>query len=523
MGSIEYIKTVLSSNKILIFILFLSLFFRYYHFWDLQYFQEDESIFYTILHKMVSEQSLVFVTPNATTGLHLGPFFHWLSLPLYIVFKGNPLYMGLVSPFIGMVTTLFIYLAGKEVSNKKLALLSAFIYASSFQISLHDRRYWTLGVNSLFISISLYSLLKIQKGHWIYLIPLVISMSFAWHSDFSLAVIPLSVLLSAFLVRKRPPLRYALPSFVYLLISCIPVVLFEIKHQLQILHVIREMLNRFQVSVESDLVSTVQLALTNYTRIFLTSATDNTEIFYRYDRMYPEPWAHPVSTVLLMGIIFWGVVQIINKFKAAAGGKIVLIYWVAFLIGNVYYSYRMGESFYQHYYMVIAPIIVLILSTSLLSIFQHSKTGSVAVIALLVLYLSLNTHALFYSRLEHPLYQKVQAAQAVKQLAKDGSIGYMSLDIKGGGMSYPLLHEGVKVVKSDSHDAWYWVFASYSLFLNDMQTDWPKKIYIFHDTDLDIPFSKTEIQRYMGDIDIIEINNASQTFDATYYKQLIQQ
>jgi len=70
------IKLWIFNHKILLIILVLAAFSRYYHFWQLQYFQEDESIFYTILHKMASEKSLVFVTTNATTGLHLGPFFH---------------------------------------------------------------------------------------------------------------------------------------------------------------------------------------------------------------------------------------------------------------------------------------------------------------------------------------------------------------------------------------------------------------------------------------------------------------
>jgi len=507
------IKLWIFNHKILLIILVLAAFSRYYHFWQLQYFQEDESIFYTILHKMASEKSLVFVTPNATTGLHLGPFFHWLSLPFYLLTSGNPLILGLLAPLWAIATTILVYLSAKAIYNRNTGYLAALLYAVSFQASLHDRRYWTLGPDAFFIAASIYSLIQVLKKRLQYLLPLMVCLSFSWHSDFSLAVIPISLLIIFLIYRPKLTLKKTFPSLIYLLISVLPVCFFELKYHFQIIHVIKEMFSRFQVKVSASFFDIFWLAIQNYTRLFFTSASNHIESYYQYEHFYPNPPFSPLSTMLIFVILVVAVIYTIKRIKYYPLAKILLIYWLVFIIGNIYYSYRMGQSFYQHYYMVIAPVIFILFSFGLMTLLRFKSIFIPLVYIFIALIILFNIHALINSKLTHPLFQKIAAAKKALALVKNTPVAFDAVDIKGGGLIYLLDKENVQIIKSDSHDAWYWVYASYSLFTRPMVATWPELVLIFSDSAKPLPLQENEIKRIPGNgIDIIMIDNSSGDF-----------
>jgi len=131
-------------------------------------------------------------------------------------------------------------------------------------------------------------------------------------------------------------------------------------------------------------------------------------------------------------------------------------------------------------------------------------------IALIILF---NIHALINSKLTHPLFQKIAAAKKALALVKNTPVAFDAVDIKGGGLIYLLDKENVQIIKSDSHDAWYWVYASYSLFTRPMVATWPELVLIFSDSAKPLPLKENEIKRIPGNgIDIIMIDNSSGDF-----------
>ena len=71
--------------------------------------------------------------PTTIPGIHHGVMFFYLAAPFYLMFNGNPAGMAL---FIRIANALGIFLAykiGQNIFNQKVGIISAFIYAVSFE------------------------------------------------------------------------------------------------------------------------------------------------------------------------------------------------------------------------------------------------------------------------------------------------------------------------------------------------------------------------------------------------------
>src|SRR3990167_1137091 len=191
---------------LIVIVLLISLLFRFYNFQNLQYWSEDEEMSAALVGRMIVEKRIGLVSQNLALNFSLGSFFHLLSVPFFALSHLNPIPVLLVMSGLGVLTTFMIFLAGKLLADFKEGLVASFIYASSFVISLADRRWWTLSLNPLLMTLAIISVWQLTRKKFIFIIPLSVAIGFAGHADPTIGIVAVAAVI-AFFVFKFPIIR----------------------------------------------------------------------------------------------------------------------------------------------------------------------------------------------------------------------------------------------------------------------------------------------------------------------------
>lgn len=159
------------NKKILIvFILGLSIFLRFYHLSDLFIFGADEEHQTSLAMTIVKDFHIIWIGVSAANlDFYLGPFWVYFTAFWLFLSKGNPLTVGFVASSIGVLNTLLIFLVGKRLFGTKAGLISSLLYASLPLIVFFDRKYLTptlIPSLSLIMFFSLYQT-KYSDKWWI--------------------------------------------------------------------------------------------------------------------------------------------------------------------------------------------------------------------------------------------------------------------------------------------------------------------------------------------------------------------
>lgn len=425
-------KRFLSSPKFaFLTILILAIFFRFYRLLQLQYYSPDDEIFTLVLNRIVRQHVPMLVSPNTTIAVSLGSFFHLFSAPLFYLTSFNPIAILATGSVVGILSTIAIFFVGRELKNTAVGLIASFLYASSFLVSLSDRRWWPLTLDPLLVLIATYSLIKVTKRRYLYTLPLAISASIAWHADPSLAIIPLAAL-AVFLLFKLPLFhRRYLPAITYLLFSISPLFLFELRHPSSISHPIAELFLRL-TKPKGDAFAYVQsynpfTTINDFTRAFFPKPSFNLE---GYLSPFPQilspafsPWSPLIIVVLLAFPLCY---HLIRRHRPPKPLLVTYLILVSFIIGTIFFNLIFKHNIHQHYYVVIWPIAFLLAAVTL----ERASRIHLAIPALFFVAFSFaNFRALQLSSFVYPLHDKVIITdQVISKLDQDT----FSLHVIGG-------------------------------------------------------------------------------------------
>lgn len=227
------IKTVSSKQLVILIILILalSIFLRFYKLQDLFIFGADEEHQTTLAMTVVKDFHIIWIGVSAANlDFYLGPFWVYFTSFWLFLSKGDPLITGFVASTIGVLTTLFIFLVGKKLFSVKVGLIASLLYASLPLIVFFDRKYLTptlIPSLSLIMLFSLYQT-KYSKKWWILF---AAAYGLVFHTHLSLIFFGLIVFY--FLIRDRKTLSkkvVVISSFVFLVIIS-PLIAFDYFHK----------------------------------------------------------------------------------------------------------------------------------------------------------------------------------------------------------------------------------------------------------------------------------------------------
>lgn len=439
-------------DKILILILGLAVFFRFFRLLDFQFWSVDEEIFVAVVRQVAVNHKLILTSPNVAIGVSLGSFFHLLSAPIFLLAGLTASKILIAGSILGVITALVVYKTGKELAGIFVGRVAAFLYASSFLVSFSDRRWWPLTPDPLLATLSIYAVTKIIKGKYIYALLLAICASFTWHSDPSLAVI--IVFAGLFAVIYKIPLfkKEYLPAVGYLLLSVAPFFIFELRHPGAITHPLFELLTKSR----GEVVRSINLLeiLQGFTRgLFLVPGPD-IEKYFLYTKTYPAPFLSPFSEILTAVLLIFPLW--IKKSKT----KIIYLFIAAFLTGVAIFSLGMGSQFHQHYFVVVWPAFFLLIAMGLQKI-NKALTG-----IFLVGFLLINLNTLIFSSMRYPLYKKEIIVNKTITTMDDKPF---ALIVKDDGRYFDGIG-GLFFLKNkfpsnlSYYYAWDWIYRAYSLY-----------------------------------------------------------
>jgi len=128
MRKFNIFKLFTKVDKILIFILGLAIFFRFFRLFDFQYWSVDEEIFVAVVRQIAVNHKLILTSPNVAIAVSLGSFFHLLSAPIFLLAGLTASKILFAGSVLGVITTLAVYKTGKELGGLFVGRVASFLY-----------------------------------------------------------------------------------------------------------------------------------------------------------------------------------------------------------------------------------------------------------------------------------------------------------------------------------------------------------------------------------------------------------
>jgi len=466
---------------------------------------------------MIVEKRISLISQNLALNFSLGSFFHLLSIPLFVLSHLNPIPVLLVMSAVGVLTTFLIFLAGRLLADFKTGLVASFIYASSFVIGLADRRWWTLSLNPLLMTLAIISVWKLTRKKFIFIIPLSIAIGFSGHADPTIGIIFVAAVI-AFLVFKTPFVRREyLAGLVVLMIFISPLLIFELRHPGRISEPLLNTFTRLHSGgsrLTQDVTLPANPALT-ISKIFFPKASNFAERHFCYCKVEGMAFMPIFFVPLSLFLIFYPIrIFFISKnINEKSRFLLLYIFLFSFIFSGLIYIYITKNAIYDHYYTIILPVLVLLFAITITSI-KNLKFFSASI---LVIFFLINIHALFGSTLKYPLNDKQKLITVVSGNLKkqDFSLYVIKSEfIHNGGFTTLFVLYDSPPKKSYIYPFHDWVNRAYRLYAIEPESDEQEKIVVIGDkSKFSNKFVNQEWEGSAGNLKAVIIDNTKGDFD----------
>jgi hypothetical protein len=490
---------------------------------QLFYFTYDEEIPALVGRRLILWHHVPLIGGATPFGFHLGPYFYWFYAVLLYLGKLNPVVWGIAGALLSVVTTLLIYVVGKNFFNKRVGITAAIFWAFSFLTNVYDRHLWALFWGPIACLLTLYFLYKIistNKRVFTYL--LAITIALAIHADPSnLIFIGLTVI--AFLYFKVPNLfRKFLIILIFILISLSPLIFFDLRHNFAN---IKPVGNYLKASKKSSglnakyILPNALLFPQTLTRLTYTFGDNEINKQYSYCRNFiTEKFAAippvfvAISSFALLAFIF---ISFRNRRNPAKKSVLLLVFSVLlYFAGILLYGTLLKGDIFEHYIAGLFPVLLLILA------FFAAKLPKFTWLFVLGIFVALNLYKLSITVNSQGLTAKREAIQYTMQQVGDKPFSLDSLSTcwKWNGYRYLFTVFGREPVKSYVDPNFAYLYETTPVAKNHPPT---VVSFVVHDF---APETQAFYKRYkllksheisskmFGDIEVIVMNNSTGWF-----------
>lgn len=257
-------------TPILIFLILIAIFFRFYRVSNYLYFTIDEERDSFIMQKVISDNRPTLIGPAVPKLTYLGPFYFNFSAVIFKIMDMDLVKMGGVASLIGVLNVILLFFTIKNIFSRKIAFLSAFIYSVSFLISIYNRNYWPLTYTQFAVIGTYFCLDKILKGKNNYIFLLAVPLIVGIQSEpTAFSLIPL-VLLTLH-INKIREYKKTIVLFLIILLSHLSLLLFDFLHNHFLLNML---LNFFKGTHRAGglniggLINTIYMVFLTFIRVF---------------------------------------------------------------------------------------------------------------------------------------------------------------------------------------------------------------------------------------------------------------
>lgn len=343
---------------LLLFILALGTFLRFYQIRGHATFLGDEGRDAIIVKRMIVDHKFTLLGPTVSFGnLYLGPiYYYFMILPLWLT-RLDPVGPAMMVASFGVMSIFLVYLLGREFFDKVAGLTAACLYAVSYPIIVHTRSSWNPNPVPLFALLTIYGIWRIAKnkdGRWLALVGACLGIIFQLHY-IAFAFIG-SVFLIFLILKIRLKWRWYLLGIFSFLALISPQILFELRHHfVNFKAMIDFFLKRGNFSTSAGVGFDLLAPFSLYGRLFIKFLAANHQV---------------LGIVLLIFTTFWIFFYSLRrrKFKSENLGLTLLGLWL--LLGIFMIPLYRG-TLHDHYLGFIFPTPFLLLGLVISRLWQR--------------------------------------------------------------------------------------------------------------------------------------------------------
>lgn len=352
---------------LLIGILLLAAFLRFYRLEDYMNFLGDEGRDALVINDLLVNKHFPFIGPTTSVGnMYLGPLFYYMmALPMSIFWLNPVAASGMVAA-IGVLIVGLIYYLSKIWFGRTAALIASFLYAISPVTIIYSRSSWNPNPAPFFALIAIFSLYKLNKsGNFNWLILTGISVAAASQMHYlALVLIPIAGILYLVEIFLRSSQKLPLKNFwvgsmsgifSFILVMS-PLIIFDIRHNYLNYRALITLLSE-DSNVKGDLISNILRAINIYSN----------NLVGRYMAGGNNFLTGTVSIILLLPFV--KLVQ--EKIKANKINWPILALYVWLFVGVIGVSFYQN-NIYDHYLGFLSPVPFLLLGATE-TLFRNSR------------------------------------------------------------------------------------------------------------------------------------------------------
>lgn len=225
-------------TMLLLIILSIGTFLRFYKLSQLMPFIADQGWFYISARDMLISHTIPLVgITSSHIWLHQGALWTYILAIIFALFNFNPVIPAYFTALAGVLTILAVYFVSKKFFSIKIALISALLYSTSPLIITDSRMAYHTSLIPLFTILLIYSVYKWINGRKIFFPVSVFFLAMLYNQEiatFSLSTAFLLILILGIFKKKQWArifnpriLIYSLAGF---LIPMIPMIIYDFHH-----------------------------------------------------------------------------------------------------------------------------------------------------------------------------------------------------------------------------------------------------------------------------------------------------
>lgn len=217
---------------LLIFILCLGAFFRFYQIDQYMTFLGDEGRDVLVVKRMLIDHKFTLLGPITSVGsMYMGPIYYYFMAPFLWLWNFNPVGPSVMVALFAVSTIYLIFKFGQDFFGKEVGLIAAFLYAISPLAISSSRSSWNPNIVPFFASLLMYSLLQVvvkKKYFWFWIVGIALGIILQLHY---VTTIFIPVILACLaLIRFRLPVKIYITGIFSFLLAYSPFLLFELRH-----------------------------------------------------------------------------------------------------------------------------------------------------------------------------------------------------------------------------------------------------------------------------------------------------
>ena len=402
-----------------VIVIALSLFLRLYKIENRAPFDWDQNRDYLAIAQIVEgKPTLIGPVAKGEGGFFLGPLYYYLSVPGFVLSRGNPQSLPVTSVVLDVIAIVAILALFPRVWGKYQSILLALAWSLSWFAIEMSRISWNVALLQVWL-ISFIYLISLPLSSWKALLFGLI-LGITWHIH--AVIIPLSLLIGVIYLKKLEiKWIHLLYMGVGYLLALSPLILFDIRHAGLEHNLVLQFLSE-NGSTRPPISDVLNSTLSRFGKNTLTIFTGTSELS------------------LITGIVatFMAILAIMRGTRLAKiSGQIILIDLVLVLY--------LGEIRFPEYYLASAYLPVLIIAIDFTSHFKAFIKPLAFVVVGLFLYF--NFHHYSTQKTSFSLVQKQDLVHAVSRLGNNVDLHSDLPFGRDSGIALMLKHSGVSVSK----------------------------------------------------------------------------